>query len=134
MRQNNWNNNLSGLVRARKHTPFKWGENDCCTFMADAVKIITGNDIAVGYRGTYTDAASAQKVIDKFSGLENLLTHFFGQPHGANNAKRGDVVTFTADNGAECVGVVCGTLIAAPGDAGLNMFDIRLAKKSWRVD
>ncbi|MGA9851835.1 MAG: hypothetical protein WBR15_02770 [Gammaproteobacteria bacterium] len=134
MRKKAWLEQLLKLVDERKRTAHKWGVNDCCLFAADAVLAMTGEDKAAALRGTYSNREEAYKIIATYGGLAGLLTHFLGEPKGPLCARRGDIVLFTAPNGLDCIGVCTGTTIVCPGDERLNVFDISLAKQSWRVE
>lgn len=133
MRQVNWLESLLSFVESRRGSPHVWGKNDCCLFAADAILAMTGIDHAADFRGTYSTEAQANEIIGRYGSLDAFLTHFLGEPAGPVCARRGDVVTFLAPNGLECVGVCLGTSIACPGDAGLNILPMSAATKSWRV-
>lgn len=133
MRHDNWLQSLLSFVESRRGVPHAWGTNDCCLFAADAILAMTGVDHAADLRGTYSTEREANEIIGRYGSLEAFLTHFLGDPSGPICARRGDVVTFVAPNGSECVGVCLGTSIACPGDNGLNMLPMSSAAKSWRV-
>lgn len=58
------------------HTPFKWGENDCCTFACDIIELKHGVDHMAHVRGSYSSEAGAKKV---------LIKHFGSMSEGFSN-------------------------------------------------
>lgn len=54
---------LRAFIDTRRKTPFSWGKHDCCLFACDALKAIHGVDLAAGFRGTYSTAVGAGKVM-----------------------------------------------------------------------
>ncbi len=132
-RKTDWFNNLTALIEDRRNTPYRLGTNDCCTFAADAVLAMTGNDPAKDVRGTYSTPEQAEAIIESNGGHAGLLTKYLGESKGPNCARRGDLVTFITPNGTDSIGVCLGTTFACPGDDGLNIFDIQRAIRSWQV-
>ena len=65
-RVDGWPERLAEYLDRRALLPFSWGMQDCAMFAADAVKEITGVDIAEDLRGTYSNADQALR-------LSNLL-------------------------------------------------------------
>lgn len=55
---------------ARNRTgAFAWGQRDCCIWPADFVRAATGIDPAEGWRGAYSTAWEARKIITREGGL-----------------------------------------------------------------
>ena len=48
---------------------FVWGQRDCCIWPADFVRAATGIDPAEGWRGAYSTAWEARKIITREGGL-----------------------------------------------------------------
>lgn len=46
-----WPARLEAFLFANADRKFKYGEWDCCLFVADAIHAMTGTDLAVGFRG-----------------------------------------------------------------------------------
>ncbi len=113
--------------------PHAWGTNDCCLFCADAVLAMTGDDPAKALRGTYTDEAGAMAIVAQYGGMEELLTHFLGEPSGPLCARRGDVVMVHTKHADAC-GIFDGQHIACVGDTELLLLPFSRGLKSWRVD
>lgn len=49
--------------------PFVWGAADCCTSACDVHRRLTGTDLMARYRGGYSDARSALRLIRAQGGL-----------------------------------------------------------------
>lgn len=135
------------FIIERKKMPFAWGSNDCALFAADAVKAITGTDIAADFRGKYSDEAGAFALIKSVTGKgEDPATAvadaaaWCAEKAGLSEfkfpkmAQRGDLVVIE-DSGRLIAGVVhaTGTLIVTVGEAGLKSFSISDVKRAWRV-
>ena len=111
-------------------TRFEWGRVDCCLWPADAVRAMTGKDIASDFRGKYKTARKAASLLAKAGGLEGL-----GERAGARIAPLcagvGDVGVVQAERevGAVCAGQVW--LIASTN--GLAPMELRAGLMAWRV-
>lgn len=133
---------LNVFLRARARTPFAWGTHDCCIFPADAIRAFTGVDIAVDFRGKYTDEASAMALIKIVTGGSTVAdaAAWCAQKHGLvehefpKKAKRGDLVVM--QNGPNLVaGVVHlnGRHLVTAGEEKLLVLPITAVKRSWAI-
>ena len=66
-RTKGWERRLSELFKARAQSPFKWGTNDCCMFVADAVRVVTEVDIGEWFRGRYKTRTKAFRLLKEFA-------------------------------------------------------------------
>jgi hypothetical protein len=137
---------LNDFIWARAFAPFEWGVNDCALFVADAVRAMTGADIAEDFRG-YTDEAGAFAAIARVTGAAadaeitvDAAAEYCAQKYGLVeyefplHAKRGDICTLEESgrlilalvhlNGAEAV---------APGERKLKRFPITEIRRAWHV-
>lgn len=55
------------------NTPFKWGENDCMLAVANYYLQTTGIDHGKDFRGKYSSAISAYRLLIKAGGMEQIL-------------------------------------------------------------
>jgi hypothetical protein len=53
---------------------FAWGQWDCCLLVADVVRILTGQDPATAWRGTYATEEEAQAVWLTLGGADAILS------------------------------------------------------------
>jgi hypothetical protein len=126
----------------RAKMPFIWGTNDCCTFAADAIKSITGADIAAEFRGRYSTKTEAFKLIKQITGGSTVedAAAYCAAKHGLQEltsplfAQRGDLVVMV-ENGETLAGVVHlnGRHIVTVGEKGLMVKYITDVKRAWRV-
>ena len=127
-----WYAALDEYVRARHGLPFAWGSHDCCTFAADWVQTVRGNDPMQGLRGLST-ASNALRTINALGGLKNAVTARMGEAVAGTLAQVGDVALVRHGGDRLSIGVCLGAHIAAPGLTGLLMLPITQAEAAWRV-
>jgi hypothetical protein len=99
-RLDNWQANLSDVIRDRRERPFAWGTDDCTQFAFDAVKAVIGTDYGVPYRGKYSTAKGALRILKKVGGVETpaeLMAKLLGPSQPIAFARKGDVVTCDPD-------------------------------------
>lgn len=145
-RGKDWAEKLFGeFVPSCGTKPFTWGEFDCCLFVADAVKVQTGTDMAETVRGTYTDGLGAARMLQEFGGMEAMAAAMAAQ-HGLEEiaiglAQRGDVVLVCDPTIDTCMGQGHPTMgiigssgrALIPGAVGLLSVPRWSAIKAWRV-
>lgn len=134
-RHPDWPQRLAAHLATVRHAPFRWGGNDCCTFAADAVQAITGVDYLAEHRGSYTNKRTAARMLAKAGGLQGWVRRTLGEELQAPAmAMRGDVVMFEmAQPYGPALGVCVGAQIAAPGEKGMLLLPITVARAAWRV-
>lgn len=131
-RLRNWQSRLQTCLAERWTTPFKWGEMDCVLFPADCIEACTGEDLAAEFRGTYSDAISAGRIIDKYGGLEAIAASYLGPEINPILAQPGDIAMLT-NQGRPCLAVSTGFGWVAPGADGVNILPNNHAMKAWRL-
>lgn len=133
IRKENWPELLLDAVEAARSKPFAWGQHDCCTFAADCVQAMTGVDLMAEFRGRYTSAKGAVKVVAKagHAALADAWCAALAEI-APLAAQRGDVVMFETDEGL-AVGVVTGTQAVAAGPDGVTFVPLELWLRAWRV-
>lgn len=120
---------LEAFLLERQDMPFEWGKNDCCLFVADAVKAMCGYDYAASLRG-YTTRFGAARRLYAAGGLSALIDSILSAVN-PNLARRGDVVLFSAQAG-DALGICLGRQFAAAGPDGVRFFGLEHAKRAWR--
>lgn len=137
-RVQHWPLILSDLVLARQHTPFKWGTNDCCLWACDVIKACTSTDLAAKFRGRYSDATGATRIIKRFGkNLEKMVEKLAKQNRleevHPNMAQRLYLVmTDTADHGPS-LGICIGSTGAFAGHNGLVFYPMSSCRRAWKV-
>ena len=63
-----WEIRLDDFIKSRQNQKFQWGVHDCCLFACDAIREITGEDIAYYFRGKYKTKDEAYLMLLAFSG------------------------------------------------------------------
>jgi hypothetical protein len=100
--------------------PFRRGDHDCMTFAADWAVVVTGQDPAASWRGAYSDAAGAARILEQHGGARAMV----GAQLEAQGWRRvadpaaGDIALINAPTptGHELVAAVC-VAGAKPGRA-----------------
>lgn len=130
-----WVERLDALVRERLPQPFAWGTHDCCTWAADAVQAVTGDDPMAAWRGSYASQEAAEAVIGP-GGLSAHVAHvmaLYGAPECPPRlAQRGDVVMVEVGNETLC-GVVVGTSVLITGTERMCRVPMRRVVRAWAV-
>lgn len=131
MRVNGWQDQLSALIQNRRAQAFRWGSNDCCLWVADAVLAITGIDPAHDIRGSYKTARGASSALRMIGGLTGA-----GERCGASIpplcAASGDV-GIVSDGEKELLAVCNGEVWLTTAATGLCAIDLHAARLAWRV-
>lgn len=139
-RYSDWETRLLAFLLSRRHTPFAWGGHDCSLFACDAVLAMTGVDIAADFRGTYSTALQAARVIKKFAGSDIIAL----AEKRAQEAKLSEIKPLTARRGdIALVRKVDGTALGIIGlnpryaycvaDPGFQRFPMSNWIRAWRV-
>lgn len=138
MRVSNWQTRLGAYVESCRTRVFAYGAFDCTLFVADAVREMTGLDIAAQFRDGYSSEFGALRLIAQYGTLGNLMDeamalHRFPEVSG-RQARRGDPVLLRRETG-HSLGIVSlyGADILAPGDIGLLRYPMSLAERAWRI-
>lgn len=128
---NDWQTAIPEYIEANRCRPFKWGEHDCCTFVAGAAQIMLGYDAMKSVRGTYNSAASAARLL-RGVGLGRAMDARFESCPTAM-AQRYDIVMFE-----DSLGLVVGDhaiFLGGPEDGETDYVRVPRAEwvRAWRV-
>lgn len=133
MKTEGWEKRLSEFLRERRDMPFEWYNNDCMSFAAEAVKVMTGVDYFKGFNG-YKDEKTAVELLRRNGGVSGIVTKCLGQPHrDYRKAKRGDIVIVRAPTDAGGVVDDTGQRIAVVTFEGLKRLPLNRAVKVWGI-
>lgn len=133
-----WEINLSKYLADVSGKPFQWGEHDCILHAANAVKAMTGIDLAGAFRGTYSNEQEAYKIVQDYFGgdIDHMVSCHVGEMReNCKLARRGDVVRITHE-GNKAFGVVDDTgmrLAMVSPERGLIRIPKSRAEVFWRV-
>jgi len=148
-----WEIRLDRYLRESAEKPFAWGEHDCCLFVCNAIREMTGKDPAAEFRGRYKTRAGAYALLrrqtgpsgdgcvqptQKFDFVEaiTVICEICGfPPVPVPLAQRGDVVIFADSEGTPALGIVAldGRTVLGLAINGLRRLAIDSALQAWRV-
>jgi hypothetical protein len=133
-RRSDWRTALHESVEASRREPFSWGRFDCAIFAADCIRAMTGEDIAASFRGTYSDAKSAVRVLKK-AGFQDLvgMAEFHLEEIPAISARDGDIAAFESDETGWTLGVFIGERVISRGLEALGTVDRSRVNRAFRV-
>lgn len=132
-RRPDWQSRLSACVQAALGTPFEWGRFDCALFAADAIHAMTDVDLAQGFRGRYSTATGASRILRRAGYSDHVDLAVASLPEIASAyATDGDVGLVETAAGLT-LGLYSGEMIAAPGPAGLTFLPRTEAGRAFRV-
>jgi len=130
---------LAQFLKRYEQKPFVWGKHDCVIFAADAVKAMTGHDLAKSYRGLYTNQFEAYEIIVRADGLEKITdkeckTYGFSKRDHPMKAQRGDLVMLFTKLG-DTMGIVSenGKDIYVADQIGYRKLPFKDIKAAWQI-
>lgn len=130
-----WRTALFDYVHDVARRPFQWGEHDCALFAAGAVKAMTGEDFAAGYRGRYKTLRGGLGLLRRkgFVDHADMAASVLEEIH-PSRAQVGDVAAIE-ESGHTALGIVQGPRIYVlrPGEAGIGTVGLLDAKRAFRV-
>lgn len=147
-----WEQDLAEFLETAANRPFAWGAHDCCLFVSEAIRIMTGTDIAEieHLRGNYHDERGAYRVLSRAvfgKGRQIRVGHFreamerlaeeFGFPPWSHPAlaQRGDVALVEDILGRIAPGIVdlTGRWVACLGPEGLLRLPLDRILIAWKI-
>lgn len=134
VRREDWLPRLELLIEQAQDKPFTWGQHDCCTFAADAVEAVTGENPLPDLRGSYDTRFGALRwLADRgFASLEDALDVFAGQRlQSPGLAGRGDLVLVRDMTVGVVDGTACRVACLNADGVGLVFLPTRYATAAW---
>ena len=131
-RRRDWPERLDALLRERAEWTFVWGVHDCCTFCADAVLAITGEDVMGTLRQRYQTAFEALGLTQELGGLKAAVSSLLGEPCDPAFCTVGDVLLIANDD-REVVALCNGQTAVVVGMHGLITIPEPVVLAGWRV-
>jgi hypothetical protein len=132
IRPEDWPRRLAAYLLKVQDRPFDWGTHDCCTLAADWALELIGVDPIAPYRGLYTNAVGARRLILKHGGIEAAFTAALGSPVAPAYARRGDLVLAEYQLGPT-VGICGGVDACFPGIDRLHWFPTSGSQLAWSL-
>lgn len=131
-----WRGRFDAACDAMRRTPFSWGDNDCFVGLVGGLSAaLTGEDVSAPWRGRYTTAVGALRVLrnDGFDNLADLAGSVLPEIH-ISRARIGDVAAIPSDDGfGFTLGVVNGERIFVLRPEGFGTVDLMTAKRAFRL-
>lgn len=137
-----WDLRLDLYLRESADKPFAWGAHDCCLFVCDAVREMTGLDPAADFRGKYSTRAGAYALLRAKTGKRPFLSAisslcvicgFASVP--VPLARRGDAVAVRDTEATTALGLVAldGMRVVVLAPDGLTYYPLTQALAAWRI-
>lgn len=119
MRLEDWHLRLDELVHDRANCPYEWGYHDCVMWAAAAVEAVTGRDLGLGKRLTYSTEHGAARmlVLEGVRDVAELADKYLGRRRHIAQARHGDIVVGHLSTGELCLGACLGRKSAFVGSA-----------------
>lgn len=136
-----WHVRLLSFLRAHAHDHFVYGSWDCCLFVCDAIREMTGVDPAEGFRDNYQSRSEAYRLIKEVSGASSVqaivasITAKLQMPEiPVRRAQGGDVVLIerARDFSLGLISLNWSEIIVCKA-RGLQGISLNHAVRAWRV-
>ena len=142
-RRHDWRQAMQHALKARMHSPFRYGEFDCCLAAADVIAAMTDVDPMADFRGGYKSAASAAGLL-RDKGKGTLLKTLISVMPAAGSrripvarASIGDLMVTKHAIHDACRGQACGICIGSfslyPGETGWTSLPTTAAHAAFRI-
>ncbi len=135
-RRHDWREYYERAIDAIHSAPFQWGLHDCGPSLAGRmVEAMTGEDLCSHYRGTYSDALGAARIIRDagFSSLADMVGSFLPVGH-PSEARIGDIAAIDVGGPiGHALGVVNGERIYVLTETGIGTVDLLDAAMIFKV-
>lgn len=126
------NSSVQNILVDYSTKPFSYnGTADCCAFVCDIVKALTGRNLMESFR--YNNEAEAEAAIKQYGTLKDLVTAIVGPSVPLKGYATGDIVVVQLSTGEWIVGVVLFDRIAVRTKKSLTDWPIEYATCRWRV-
>ncbi len=122
------------LHSEERSTPFAWGISDCVTLAAAAAIAITGSDPIERFRGRYSSATGAARLLleEGWRDLGDFAASVYPEIHPAM-ARTGDWAWIVNEDGTDTFGIVCGSMALARLPIGLGQVPLSRIKRAFEV-
>lgn len=131
-RRYDWASQMFSVIDAHTDSPFGWGSNDCCLFVARVVDAMCGTKHQEELCKHYSDEASALLYIEQSGGIDKAVETYIGKPQVDGRPARGDVVLIQHNN-TQALGICVGCEIAVQTTDGISYVDRSALLKFWSI-
>ncbi len=142
-RLENWPHLFDVFLFENSARRFKYGEWDCCLFVAGAIQAMTGVDAAAPYRDKYSSRVEALQLAESMHGKKSIqaITESVATSNGMSeisllHARRGDMVLIKRAGGRDfSLGIVSlsGHRILIALGKSIGSLPIERGFRAWRV-
>jgi hypothetical protein len=141
-RKPDWQALLHAFLMEHRSDAFSYGRWDCCLFACGAISVMTGVDLAAGFRGAYSSRSEARRAILAHCGSTSVqavveaVTAKNGMPETpVLHARRGDVTLIKRSGRDYSLGLVAlnGRDIVLASARGLWTIPVSSALRAWHV-
>lgn len=135
IRKPNWETLLARYMDSCIDKRMTWGEFDCCLFVANAIKAMTGCDYAQNFRGKYKTERGAYKALHKYGrgDIKSTLNSLLGPSKSAFIARRGDVVLVEVEQNVHAAAIVFNGVWSV-NHIGLHRYQTNQIVCAWSID
>lgn len=129
---------MTDILAPYRDAEFRWGEMDCCLFVADVLRARHGKDYAERWRGSYSTEFGARRLVAKHGGLEGLASSVFGPMQPVSECDDGSPVLLNQklieqDSVGGALGIIHGGRVVYLTQQGLAEAPARYAVGGWNV-
>ena len=117
---------MRSVVDKYSGLPFSYGQ-DCCQFVGECIESITGVNPIEDLH--YSTEAEAIKIIKKHGGMQEVITHYLGEPY--DGCKDGDACMIDNNNGELAAAMIYKGRVVARVESGLMDYPIERALMVW---
>ena len=128
VRVDNWSEIIDEELEKARFKTFKYGEFDCCLFVADIVEKMTGIDHAKAFRGQYKSKSKAMKLIN--NDIRSTLNDILGRESNTLESVRGDVLLLKNKQ----LAIHTGVFAVTTSDKGIRYTPAYEAVASWSIN
>ncbi len=124
------------VLKNYQDAEFSYGRLDCCLFVANVIRELTGKDPAAPWRGSYKSELEALMILAEYGGLAALAGAVFGRLRPAWEVTPGDPVLLDpvileSDSINAGLGIFDGDQVVYLTDQGLARASILAARGCW---
>ena len=132
-RRPDWRPRLVAYIEEVRARPFSYGSHDCALFAAGAVEAVTGDDLAVAWRGNYGSLKEGLTRLQEVGAADHLaVVSSFLEPVQPAFAQVGDIAVLVAP-GIPALGIFEGEMILVLREDGLGRVPREAATQAFRV-